>query len=171
MRKDYISWDELFMSIAELSSMRSKDPNTQIGACIVDKDNRVVSIGYNGMPNGCPDKYMPWDVREGDLSDTKYAYVCHAEANACLNIRGGAKGHTLYTQYLPCNECAKTIIQSGIKKVVCYGLYAKHTEGEQIKDYGFKATKEMFNWAGVEIVYIPELKEKIQTLIHGDKND
>ena len=82
-RKDYISWDEYFMGIALLSSQRSKDPNTQVGACIVSEDNRILSIGYNGAPRGLDDDTMHWD-REGSFLDTKYAYVCHGELNAIL---------------------------------------------------------------------------------------
>ena len=119
-RKDYISWDEYFMAIAKLSSMRSKDPNTQVGACIVEEDNRILSIGYNGAPNGFNDDEFPWD-REGKNLETKYPYVCHAEMNAILNYRGSRKdleGSKIYVDLFPCNECAKIIIQSGIKEVI-----------------------------------------------------
>ena len=115
-RKDYLTWDEYFMAISQLSSMRSKDPSTQVGACIVSGDNRILSIGYNGAPNGFDDKKFPWD-REGDMLNTKYAYVCHAELNAILNYSGGSgslKGSRIYTTLFPCNECTKAIIQSGI---------------------------------------------------------
>ena len=119
-RKDYIGWDEYFMEIAKLSARRSKDPNTQVGACIVSKDNRILSIGYNGAPNGFPDEYMPWE-REGENLYTKYFYVCHAELNAILNYRGSKKDleeAKIYVDLFPCNECAKVIIQSGIKEVI-----------------------------------------------------
>ena len=119
-RKDYISWEEYFMAIAKLSGMRSKDPSTQVGACIVSNDNRILSIGYNGAPNGFSDENFPWD-REGENLDTKYPYVCHAELNAILNYRGSKKdleNAKIYVDLFPCNECAKIIIQSGIKKVV-----------------------------------------------------
>lgn len=119
-RKDYISWDEYFMAIAKLSAMRSKDPSTQVGACIVGADNRILSIGYNGAPNGFDDNAFPWS-REGENLNTKYPYVCHAEMNAILNYRGSRKdleGATIYVDLFPCNECAKMIIQSGIKKVI-----------------------------------------------------
>ena len=119
-RKDYLNWDEYFMAIAKLSSMRSKDPNTQVGACIVGRDNRILSIGYNGAPNGFDDKNFPWD-REGSRMDTKYAYVCHGEMNAILNYRGSRKDleqAKIYVDLFPCNECAKLIIQSGIKEVI-----------------------------------------------------
>jgi dCMP deaminase len=119
-RKDYISWDEYFMSIAKLSAMRSKDPNTQVGACIVSDDHRILSIGYNGAPNGFDDEKFPWG-REGETLNTKYPYVCHAELNAILNYRGGRKElerAKIYVDLFPCNECAKIIIQSGIKEVI-----------------------------------------------------
>lgn len=115
-RKDYISWDEYFMGIAMLSVMRSKDPNSQVGACIV-RDNKILSLGYNGMPIGCDDDIMPWG-REGDDLDTKYMYVCHSELNAILNAGKDLHGSTIYVTLFPCNECAKAIIQSGIKRIV-----------------------------------------------------
>lgn len=115
-RKDYISWDEYFMGIAMLSAMRSKGPNSQVGACIV-RDNKILSLGYNGMPIGCDDDIMPWG-REGDDLDTKYMYVCHSELNAILNAGKDLHGSTIYVTLFPCNECAKAIIQSGIKRIV-----------------------------------------------------
>lgn len=119
-RKDYINWDEYFMAIAKLSAMRSKDPSTQVGACIVSDDNRILSIGYNGAPNGFNDEKFPWG-REGENLNTKYPYVCHAEMNAILNFRGSKKDlekSKIYVDLFPCNECAKIIIQSGIKNVI-----------------------------------------------------
>ena len=119
-RKDYLSWDEYFMAIAKLSAMRSKDLSTQVGACIVSNDNRILSIGYNGAPNGFSDDDFPWD-RDGENLDTKYPYVCHAELNAILNYRGSKKDledAKIYVDLFPCNECAKLIIQSGIKEVI-----------------------------------------------------
>lgn len=117
-REDYISWDEYFMGVSMLSGMRSKDPNTQVGACIVSDDHKILSMGYNGFPAGCSDDVYPWD-REGEFLDTKYAYVTHSELNAILNYRGGSlEGTTLYVSLFPCNECAKAIIQAGIKEVV-----------------------------------------------------
>lgn len=119
-RKDYLNWDEYFMGIAKLSALRSKDPSTQVGACIVAKDNRILSIGYNGTPNGYDDDIFPWK-RDGEPLDTKYLYVCHAEMNAILNFRGSSReleGAKIYVDLFPCNECAKIIIQSGIKEVV-----------------------------------------------------
>ena len=116
-KKDYISWDEYFMGIALLSANRSKDSNTQVGACIVSNDNRILSIGYNGAPRGLHDDIMKWD-REGDFLNTKYAYVCHGELNAILNYRGDLSGSKIYVALFPCNECAKAIIQAGIKEVI-----------------------------------------------------
>ena len=119
-RDVYLSWDEYFMHIAELSAMRSKDPNTQVGACIVNSDNRILSIGYNGAPNGFSDDDFPW-AREGDELDTKYPYVCHAEFNAIMHFAGSKmslNGAKVYVTLFPCNECAKAITQSGIKEVV-----------------------------------------------------
>ena len=117
-RKDYINWDSYFMGVAMLSAQRSKDPSTQVGACIVSNDNKILSVGYNGAPNGYDDNSMPWN-REGDFLNTKYAYVCHAELNAILNNKGSnLEGAKIYVDLFPCNECAKAIIQSGIKEVI-----------------------------------------------------
>ena len=144
-RKDYLNWDEYFMAIAKLSSMRSKDPSTQVGACIVGHDNRILSIGYNGAPNGFDDKMFPWD-REGDMLNTKYAYVCHGEMNAILNYRGSRKdleNAKIYVDLFPCNECAKLIIQSGIKEVIYLCDKYKDTDG-------VKASKKMMDECGVK---------------------
>lgn len=117
-RTDYISWDEYFMGVAILSGLRSKDPNTQVGCCIVSQDNKILSMGYNGFPKGCSDDEYPWD-REGDPLETKYFYVTHSELNAILNYRGGSlEGAKLYVSLFPCNECAKAIIQSGIAEII-----------------------------------------------------
>ncbi len=119
-RQDYLSWDEYFMGIALLSAQRSKDDHTQVGACIVNQEHKIVSVGYNGMPTGCLDDEMPWE-REGDFLDTKYPFVCHAELNAILNrSAGNLQNCTLYVTLFPCNECAKAIIQSGIREVIYY---------------------------------------------------
>lgn len=142
-RKDYISWDEYFMGVAMLASMRSKDPNTQVGACIVSKENKILSIGYNGFPNGCSDDEFPW-AREGEMGETKYAYVSHAELNAILNYRGGSLENTkVYVSLFPCNECAKALIQAGIKSVVYAGDKYDGTPANL-------AAKKMFKAAGVE---------------------
>ncbi|MBQ2067288.1 MAG: dCMP deaminase family protein [Clostridiales bacterium] len=117
-RADYISWNEYFMGVATLASKRSKDPNTQVGACIVDKDNYIVSVGYNGMPLGCSDDEFPWE-RQGGTLDTKYAYVTHAELNAILNSKtANLEGSTVYVTLFPCNECTKALIQKRIGKIV-----------------------------------------------------
>ena len=113
-----INWDEYFMGLAALSALRSKDPNTQIGACIVNEDKRIIGIGYNGFPIGIHDKSLPWKNKDKDVNKTKYPYVVHAELNAILNATRPTKGATLYTCLFPCNECVKAIIQSGIKEIV-----------------------------------------------------
>ncbi|MBO4468587.1 MAG: dCMP deaminase family protein [Clostridia bacterium] len=142
-REDYLSWDEYFMGVAFLSSMRSKDPSTQVGACIVDRENKIISMGYNGMPRCCDDDEYPWD-REGDPLDSKYVYVCHAELNAILNCHGGSlKNAVCYTTLFPCNECAKAIIQSGITEVVY--LSDKYAETPSTM-----AAKRMFDSAVVK---------------------
>ena len=117
-RNDYLTWDEYFMGVAMLSGMRSKDPNTQVGACIVSADNKILSMGYNGFPKGCSDDEFPW-CREGAPLDNKYFYTTHSELNAILNYRGGSlEGAKIYVTLFPCNECAKAIIQAGITTVV-----------------------------------------------------
>lgn len=119
---EYLSWDEYFIGLTALTAMRSKDPKTKVGACIVSDDNRVLSIGYNGAPNGFPDSLMPWGVRVAkNHYDTKYPYVCHSELNAILNYRGNPQdlqGARLYVHFFPCVECTKAIIQAGIKEVI-----------------------------------------------------
>lgn len=143
-RKDYISWDEYFMGIALLSAKRSKDPNTQVGACIVSNANKIMSVGYNGFPIGCNDEDFPWE-RNGAEYDTKYPYVCHAELNAILNNAGGNLiGCKIYVALFPCNECAKAIIQAGIKEVV-------YLSDKYADTWGTKASKRMFAAAGVEL--------------------
>ena len=117
-RQDYISWDEYFMGVALLSARRSKDPNTQVGACIINEKNKIVGAGYNGLPIGCDDDEFPWE-KQGDFLQTKYPYICHAELNAILNNIGmDLQGCKIYTALFPCNECAKAIIQSGISEVI-----------------------------------------------------
>lgn len=141
-REDYIGWDEYFMGVAILSSKRSKDPSTQVGACIVNEQKKIVGVGYNGFPTGCDDDVLPWD-REGDFLDTKYPYVCHAELNAILNsISRDLNGSSIYVALFPCNECAKAIIQSGIKEVVYLSDKYAHTDV-------VKASKLMMTQAGV----------------------
>ena len=143
-RNDYLKWDEYFMGIAQLSAMRSKDPSTQVGACIVDDQHKVVSIGYNGMPRGIDEDKIPWGHGVG--LESKYLYVCHAEFNAILNTRDGAhlNGCTLYVTLFPCNECAKAIIQVGIKEMI----YLEDFHGDQIV---YQASRKLLTMAGVKI--------------------
>lgn len=147
-RTDYITWDELFMGIAIIASQRSKDPRTQIGACIVTPDNKVVGVGYNGFPYGCSDDVFPWD-RDEDLPwlDRKYPYVVHAEVNAILNTPVKPKGCSLYCTMYPCHDCAKVIIQSGIKQLV----FLERTSDaiDTIWDDSHEAAKRMLDAAGV----------------------
>ncbi len=118
-RQDYINWDQYFMGVAELSALRSKDPNTQVGCCIASPDNKIYSLGYNGLPIGLSDDEFPWENKAKNAEDTKYPYVCHSELNAILNFTGHSlKGCRLYVTLFPCNECAKAIIQSGIVEVI-----------------------------------------------------
>lgn len=145
-RKDYISWDEYFMGVAYLSALRSKDPNTQVGACIVGNDNRILSMGYNGFPNGCSDDEFPWG-KQGEPVDIKYLYSTHSELNAILNYRGGSlEGAKMYVTLFPCNECAKAIIQAGIKSIV-------YDCDKYANTPSVVASKKMFDAAGVK--YIP----------------
>lgn len=141
-RQDYISWDEYFMGVAKLSGMRSKDPNTQVGACIVSKENKILSMGYNGFPCGCSDDEFPWG-REGAPLSSKYFFVTHSELNAILNYRGGSlEGTKIYVSLFPCNECAKAIIQAGIKTIVYESDKYEGTESNI-------ASKRMLDAAGV----------------------
>lgn len=118
-KNNYLSWDQYFMGIAKLSAMRSKDPHTSVGACIVGNDNKILSVGYNGMPQGCSDDEYPWGSESEDPLETKYLYVCHAELNALLNYTGtNLQGARIYTTLFPCNECTKALIQSGIREVI-----------------------------------------------------
>jgi dCMP deaminase len=154
-RTDYISWDEYFMGVSLLAAQRSKDPNTQVGACIVSQDNKILSVGYNGMPAGCSDDEMPWE-RQGEMLETKYPFVCHAELNAILN-RGttSLKGARLYVSLFPCNECAKAIIQSGIRTVIYdsdkYALTPSNV-----------ASRRMFDAAGVRYYKYTRTNRKIE---------
>ena len=142
-REEYLSWDEYFMGIAVLSAKRSKDPSTQVGACIVNKDNRIISVGYNGMPRCCSDDEFPWDKNDNPL-DSKYLDVCHAQLNAILNCdRGNVRDCICYTTLFPCNECAKAIIQSGMSEVVY--MEDKYADSDSVV-----ASKKMFDTAGVK---------------------
>ena len=137
-----ISWDQYFMGIAKLSAYRSKDPNTQVGACIVNAENKIVGVGYNGLPWGCEDTQFPWGNREGDMYDTKYPYVVHAELNAILNSFQNLKGCRIYVSLFPCHECVKAIIQSGIQKII----YEDDKYNDTPSD---RAAKRMLDAAGV----------------------
>ncbi len=130
-RSDYLSWDEYFMAVALLSAARSKDPNTQVGACVANKQNKIVGVGYNGFPLGCSDDELPWS-RSGDLLDTKYPYVCHAELNAVLNsISRDLRECRIYVGLFPCNECTKVIIQAGIEEIIY--LSDKYANTDSVK--------------------------------------
>ena len=151
-RTDYINWDEYFMGIAMLAARRSKDPSTQVGACIVSQDNIIISTGYNGMPQGCSDDEFPWD-REGE--ETKYPYVVHAELNAILNANGrDLRGSRLFVALFPCNECAKAIIQSGIREVIYLSDKYAHTPTTI-------ASKRMLDAAGVRYVQMKPTMDSI----------
>ena len=142
-RNNVLSWESYFMGIAHLSALRSKDPNTQVGAVIVDEDKKVVSIGYNGFPKGCDDDTYPW-TSEGSTLESKYAYVVHAELNAILNSPRSVKGCTIYVSLFPCHECAKAIIQSGIKHIVYES--DKYADSDSVQ-----ASKRMLKSAGVNL--------------------
>lgn len=154
-REDYITWDEYFMGIALLSAKRSKDPSTQVGACIVNSDNRIVSVGYNGFPRGCSDEEFPWERDADNQNDTKYPFVCHAELNAILNASGrDMRGTRIYVALFPCNECAKAIIQSGITEVIYLSNKYKNTDN-------CLASKRMLEAAGVKLTQF-ESDKKIE---------
>ena len=152
-REDYITWDEYFMGVAMLSGMRSKDPNTQVGACIVSPEHKILSMGYNGFPKGCSDDDFTWE-REGE--DNKYFYSTHGELNAILNYRGGSlEGSTIYVTLFPCNECAKAIIQSGIKEVV-------YDCDKYANTMSVITSKKMLKSAGVEVRKYAKTGRKIK---------
>ncbi len=143
-RLDYINWDEYFMGVAQLAAKRSKDPSTQVGACIVSRDNKILSIGYNGFPIGCSDDDFPWEKSDTTPDHNKYLYSTHSELNAILNYRGGSlEGTKLYVTLFPCNECAKAIIQSGIRTLIYDS--DKYADSDSVV-----ASKRMFDAAGVE---------------------
>jgi dCMP deaminase len=154
-RKDYISWDEYFMGIALLSAKRSKDPSTQVGACIVNQFNKIVGIGYNGFPIGCSDDDLPWARTADNDNETKYPYVVHAEANAILNSTKDLHGARIYVALFPCNECTKLIIQSGIKEILY--LSDKYKDTDIVK-----ASKRMLQMAGVTFRQINFDNKKIE---------
>lgn len=158
-RTDYISWEEYFMAIAQLSAKRSKDPSTQVGACIVNTQKRIIGIGYNGFPTGCSDDELPWN-REGDYLNTKYPYVCHAEMNAITNAtnKQDLNGASMYVSLFPCNECAKLIVQVGIKEVV---FLSDKYHDEPI----FVAARKIFDMAGVKYRQLYPQHKKIELFL------
>lgn len=154
-RQDYISWDEYFMGVAMLSAMRSKDPNTQVGACIVSQDNKILSMGYNGFPIGCSDEEFPW-AKAGDDINNKYFYTTHSELNAILNYRGGSlEGAKLYVTLFPCNECSKAIIQAGIRTVV-------YDSDKYADTPSVRASKRMMDAAGVRYYRYQRTKRTVE---------
>ena len=161
-RNSYISWDEYFMGVALLAAERSKDPNTQVGACIVDENRRILSTGYNGFPHGCSDDDFPWN-RDEKLGETKYQFVVHAELNAILNSRGKSlAGSTLYVGLFPCNECAKAIIQAGVKEVVYLSDKYNGTPSDL-------ASKRMLEAAGIKLTKLKPTKANIVLNFSVDK--
>ena len=146
----HISWDEYFMGVALLSAKRSKDPSTQVGACVVNEDKRIIGIGYNGFPRGCSDEIFPWGKESDNVLETKYPYVVHAEANAILNSSSSLKNSTVYVTLFPCNECAKLLIQSGVKHI-------KYMSDKHKNQDSTKASKRMLEAAGVTYEKMPEL--------------
>lgn len=157
-RTDYITWDEYFMGVAMLAGMRSKDPNTQVGCCIVSADNKILSMGYNGFPKGCSDDVFPW-AREGEPLENKYFYTTHSELNAILNYKGSSlEGSKLYVSLFPCNECAKAIIQSGISTIIY--------ESDKYKDTPSTiASKRMLDAAGVRYYQYEHTNREIKILV------
>ena len=160
-REDYINWDEYFIGVAKLSARRSKDPNTQVGACIVSEDNKILSMGYNGFPRGCSDEDFPWG-KEFELIDpynAKYLYSTHSELNAILNYRGGSlEGSKIYVTLFPCNECAKAIIQAGIKTII-------YEEDKYASSPSVRASKRMLNAAGVRYYEYQPSGRKIEITV------
>jgi len=152
-RNDYISWDEYFMGVANLSALRSKDDTSQVGACIVNTRNRIIGIGYNGLPYGCNDDEFPWK-RDGGFLDSKYAYVVHAEANAILNSSTDLQDSRVYVTLFPCNECAKLIIQSGIKEVI-------YLEDKYHNEEIFVASRRLLDASGVAYRQLENYKVRI----------
>ena len=156
-RTENLSWDQYFMGIARLSAERSKDPSTQVGTCIINHDNKIVGIGYNGFPTGISDDDLPWS-RDGGFLDTKYPYVCHAEMNGILNSTQSLKGCSMYVTLFPCNECAKLIIQSGIQAVIY--LSDKYSNQDNIK-----ASKILLGKAGIATKQYETKQKEIRLLL------
>ena len=161
-REGYISWDEYFMGVALLAAERSKDPSTQVGACIVDDQNRILSTGYNGFPHGCSDDEFPWN-RDESLGETKYQFVVHAELNAILNARGKSLADSkLYVGLFPCNECAKAIIQAGVSEVVYLSDKYKDTPSTM-------ASRRMLEAAGIKLSQLKPTKAELVLKLHVEK--
>ncbi len=153
-RNGYISWDEYFMGVALLAAERSKDPNTRVGACIVDRQRRILSTGYNGFPQGCSDDEFPWN-RDASLGETKYNFVVHAELNAILNTRGKSLADSiLYVALFPCNECAKAIIQAGVREVIYLSDKYRGTESTE-------ASRRMMTAAGIKLTKFKPTRSEI----------
>ena len=163
-RKDYISWQEYFMGMAFLSAQRSKDPSTQVGACVVGPDNRIIALGYNGFPNSCSDDMLPWGKEAEDELDTKYPYVVHAEANAIINASSNLNDCRMYVTLFPCSECAKLIIQSGIKHLVF-----RHEIVKPRYLQSSLATRKMFDLANVSYKKFTPSEQKL--IIDFGEND
>jgi len=153
-RTDYISWDEYFMGVALLSAQRSKDPNTQVGCCIVSEDKRIIGIGYNGVPATINDDLIPWN-REGSFINTKYPYIVHAEANAILNSTKTLKNSTIYVTLFPCNECAKLLIQSGVKEIVY--IYDFHHDDDNVV-----VSRKLLDLANIKTRQMKEIKVSLK---------
>ncbi|PIR06032.1 MAG: cytidine deaminase [Candidatus Komeilibacteria bacterium CG11_big_fil_rev_8_21_14_0_20_36_20] len=159
-RENYLSWDDTFILMADLIAQRSKDPSTQTGAVVVDENNIILGLGYNGWPRGVDEGLFPWD-REGgyekeEFLNTKYAYVVHAELNAILNANKSVRGGKVYCHLFPCNDCAKVIIQAGIKELI-------YQEDKYIDVDIFQASRKLFEAAGVKLrQYTPTKKLKIE---------
>jgi len=163
-RTDYLSWDEYFMAVAMLSGQRSKDPNTQVGACVANDENKIVGVGYNGFPWGCSDDKLPWG-RDGDYLDTKYPYVCHAELNAVLNsITYNLKNCRIYVVLFPCNECTKVIVQSGITEIIYLSDKYKNTDP-------VRASKIILEEAGVHYRQFIPTRKSINLNLMPEKED
>ncbi len=163
-RTDYLSWDEYFMAVALLSGQRSKDPNTQVGACVADSANKIIGVGYNGFPWGCSDDDLPWN-RKGDYLNTKYPYVCHAELNAVLNSTSRDLADCrIYVALFPCNECTKVIIQSGIREIVYLSDKYKDTDS-------VKASKMMLDKSGVRYRRFKPERESVRIVFAPDADD
>ena len=161
-RNDYITWDEYFMGVAVLAAQRSKDPSTQVGACIIDSNKRIISTGYNGFPKGCSDDDFPWN-RDDKCGETKYPFVVHAELNAILNAGGSSvSGSKLYVSLFPCNECAKAIIQSGVKEVVYLSDKYNGTPTDV-------ASKRMLEAAGITLTKLKPSRASIVLSLNVDK--